>query len=567
MKTNVPKRFAHGAFTSILLLGACATTTPVASNPDAARLARFTAQTEALRTRLGIPGISAVILRDEQVVWAKGFGYADYEHRVPATPDTVYPIASETKPMAATLVMQLVEQGKVGLDDPASKYSGDFKDDRIKVKHLLSHTAGSPTPGDAFAYDPHYYEYLTQVIEKATGKPVREVFAETLLDPLGMTSSVPGPDVLKDPKWADVLGQERMDRYAQVLTRQAQPYTSYGEGEVVHVGYPGGFFGASAGMLSTVLDMAKFDAAIDRHVLLKPATQDQAWSHFPSNAGQPLPYGLGWYVRDYEGRKVVWHGGNWGTGFSAIYVKVPERHLSLIMLSNSEVLNGHMYAVGDEDIVHNAFACTFLHDFVYEAVPALDCETSSDAAVAKYLEQRKAHAHPVVAVDPRRVDAVSGQYRFEFDPTMVLTFASKDGKLYTDVPARAWTEVYAQSPATFFFKIRPAEVTFVEDKGQVTGLDWAENGKTYRANRISKGSVSGFRTVAFACTSGDSVMVRFSDDQRVAVLVRNGEEMTLQQQPSASGFVYGSGPNTIRGKGDDLTVETGRAAPLECKAG
>lgn len=75
-----------------------------------------------------------------------------------------------------------------------------------------------------------------------------------------------------------------------------------------------------------------------------------------------------------------------------------------------------------------------------------------------------------------------------------------------------------------------------------------------------------YREVAFTCSNGPDLSVRFFPAQGVAVLVRNGETMELQQQPSGSGFIYSNGPTTIRGKGDDLTVEIGRMVPLQCKA-
>lgn len=466
-----------------LLLGGCAARSHAVPGPEAGQVARFEREAEALRARLFIPGMSAVIVKDGQVLWAKGFGDADVEHRIPATPETVYSIASETKPVAATMVMQLVEQGKLDLDEPASRYTSGITGDAIRIRHLLSHTAGSEPPGERFAYDPTHYEYLTNVIEKHAGKPMRLVVAETLLDPLGMTSSVPGPDVLKDPSWA-VLGQDRLARYAKALERQAQPYTLYGDGEMIHVAYPNDFFGASAGLLSTVMDMARFDIALDRHVLLKPETQARAWTPFVSNAGQPLPYGLGWAVRDYGGARIVWHGGNWGTGFSAIYVKVPAERLSLIMFANSDVLNGHMYAAGDEDIVHNAFACAFLRDFVFPPTQDVDCARTSEAAVAKTLADERAGAHAVVPVDRATVESYVGQYRFEFDPNQVLNVTSHDGRMYGDIPRNQETELFPESPTTFFFKIRPAEITFVKDGDAVTHLNWVEYGRTLRANRV-----------------------------------------------------------------------------------
>ena len=125
--------------------------------------------------------MSAAIIKDQKVVWAKGFGFADAESRVPATPDTVYHIASFTKPFAATLVMQLVEQGKLDLDEPVSHYSSAFKDDSVRIKHLLSHTSIG-TPGERFQYDGDRFDYLTTVIEKKTGKSFREVIVKTVLD-------------------------------------------------------------------------------------------------------------------------------------------------------------------------------------------------------------------------------------------------------------------------------------------------------------------------------------------------------------------------------------------------
>jgi hypothetical protein len=76
---------------------------------------------------------------------------------------------------------------------------------------------------------------------------------------------------------------------------------------------------------------------------------------------------LGWFVTDYHGIRLIWHFGHWGTGFSAIYLKVPEKNLSLVMLANSEALSDHQFQVG-EDITNNVFACNFLRLFVIEDV-------------------------------------------------------------------------------------------------------------------------------------------------------------------------------------------------------
>ena len=112
--------------------------------------------------RLKIPGLSAVILEDGEVLWTQGFGYADVERRVPATPDTLYHLASVTKTFTAILVLQLVEQGKLDLDAPVSRYVPEIKDDRICIKHLLSHTSEG-TPGEKFNYNPDRFEHLKTI--------------------------------------------------------------------------------------------------------------------------------------------------------------------------------------------------------------------------------------------------------------------------------------------------------------------------------------------------------------------------------------------------------------------
>ena len=180
------------------------------SGQDKGRLERFEKQTEDLRALLKIPGMSAVLVKDQKVLWAQGFGFADLENRIPATPDTVYHIASLTKTFAATLILQLVEQGKLSLDEPMSRYSSDFKDDSVKIKHLLSHTSEG-TPGERYQYSGNRYDDLTAVIEKKMGKPFRVVMVETFLDPLRMSSSVPAHDIVDEgDKWVASLGKENL---------------------------------------------------------------------------------------------------------------------------------------------------------------------------------------------------------------------------------------------------------------------------------------------------------------------------------------------------------------------
>ena len=448
-----------------------------AAEADQAQLQRFEQAVDRTRDRLRIPGLSAVIIEDQKVLWMKGFGFADLENKVPATPDTLYSIASLTKTFGATLIMQLVERGELDLDEPASHYSSDFKDDSVRIKHLLSHTA-SGTPGEQFLYDGANYDYVSSVIEKKTGKPFVQVVVETFFDPLGMTESVPYHDVVNDAeKWRASLGQQRLDRYEQNLKRLSQPYGYYGAGEILHSSYPPpDSISAAAGLLSTVRDLAKYDIAIDRHVFIKAATQEKAWTPFVSNAGKRLPYGFGWFATDWHGTKLVWHYGQWGTGFSAMYVKIPAKNVSVIMLANSEALAG----IGDEHVETNAFVCSFLTLWGVDH----GCAPGAEAAVAKWIEQKKAEAHVPISVSPDILETYVGRYQFETLENRIYTVSRQGDRLFFAGPNGKTLDLFAETESRFFLKIRPYVLIFTTSEGQKPQLEITQDGLTFRSKRL-----------------------------------------------------------------------------------
>jgi CubicO group peptidase (beta-lactamase class C family) len=481
---------------------------PAPAEPNDLRVDRFRQQLEGDRERLKIPGLSAVILEDGDVLWTQGFGYADVERHLPATPDTLYHIASVTKTFTAILVLQLVEQGKLDLDAPVSRYVPEITDDRVRIKHLLSHTSEG-TPGDKFSYNPERFEHLKAVLEQVTGKPLRELFVETFLEPLAMRDSVPGPDVVDDGQTWALLGEANLERYRQTLARVAQPYTYYSDREVVRTSYPPADFWASAGLLSTVRDLAKYDAAVDRHAFLGEAMQARAWTPFLSNAGEPLAQGLGWFVTDYRGTRLVWHFGHWGTGFSAMYLKISARRLTLVMLTNNEALADHHYQVG-EDITHNVFACTFLHTFVPEmanksglpdssapaprtpeapgdappaspTAPSTDCERTSRIALEKWIADRRSKARRIVPLEPTLAAAYAGRYQF---PGRIATITREGSRLFIDFPRGARAELFAESATQLFLKIRPWTMTFVREGKRVVRIDILDTGEIVPAQRV-----------------------------------------------------------------------------------
>jgi CubicO group peptidase (beta-lactamase class C family) len=316
------------------------------------------------------------------------------------------------------------------------------------------------------------------VIEKKTGKPFVQVVVETFFDALGMTESVPYHDVVKDAdKWVASLGKERLDRYQENLTKFAEPYGYYGAGETVHSTYPpADSISAAAGLLSTVRDLARYDVAIDRHVLIRKDTQEIAWTPSISNAGKRLPYGLGWFVTDWHGSRLVWHYGQWGTGFSAMYLKVPEKNVTVIMLSNSEALAG----TGFDNVTDNAFVCSFL-EFLGDAH---DCKPDAEAALAKWVEQRRSEARVAVPVRTEILDSYVGQYQFEELENRIYTVTRDGGRLLFNGPGGPKLELFAESETKFFLKIRPYRLLFTRPEGQPPQLTITQDEYTFHSKRM-----------------------------------------------------------------------------------
>ena len=344
---SVPARGAHAA---------------PPQDPTTARLELFGRYVEALRLRARIPGLSAAIVHEQRVVWESGFGFQDVERRIVARPDTPYRIASLTKTFASSLLMQCLDRRTVDLDSPISRYSTIIPEAGATVRHVLSHTSQAP-PGAAFRYNGDRYAALTPVVADCTGQPFRQALAERILDPLAMRDSVPGQD-LEHPsaELAELFDASTLARYAGVIARLAKPYMLDPRGRVTAADYPPRGISASAGLISTVRDLARFDAAVDRNQLVSSSAQALAWTPFVSTAGAPQPHALGWFVQTYRGTRLVWHYGYWGQ-FSALYLKVPERGLTLILLANSGELSAP-FPLGAGDVTKSSFARTFLTLFV-----------------------------------------------------------------------------------------------------------------------------------------------------------------------------------------------------------
>jgi len=318
----------------------------LSAGPPAAAQTGVDAYIRETMRESGIPGLSIAVVKGGKVVKASGYGIANLETNTPATPHTVYKTASLSKQFIAAAIMLLVQEGKVRLDDKASGYLDgspeSWKD--ITVRHLLTGTSGivrdpkesdyepyreQPvtdviraaypiplrfSPGEKWSYSNVGYYVLAEIINKASGKPWDEFIAERLFVPAGMKST-------------------RLTTTTEIVPHRAAGYRNTSKGRVNAEDWiaprPSGAF------LSTVLDMAKWDAFLDSTRILTDSSKRLMWTRANLSSGAPTNYGFGWIIDSFLGRARIHHDGQF-PGFRSDYEKFPDDSLTVIVLANSD---------------------------------------------------------------------------------------------------------------------------------------------------------------------------------------------------------------------------------------
>ena len=184
----------------------------------------FESYLESLRTQTGIPGMSAALVQDGQIVWERGFGFQNQETRVRATPDTPYPVADISQTLASVLVLQCIEERRLAIDEPIRRYGGAVPDQGATLRQILSHTSAGA--GKSFRYDPERYSQLTPVVEQCVPQPYRKTDRgkrpRTARDEGLRARTRPhrSQRALTERLFADTI----LERYHNVLERIAVPY-------------------------------------------------------------------------------------------------------------------------------------------------------------------------------------------------------------------------------------------------------------------------------------------------------------------------------------------------------
>jgi CubicO group peptidase (beta-lactamase class C family) len=317
---------------------------PAAAAPPADAVTRAVrAEIEAQK----IPGLALLVCRNGQPVRAEGYGLANVELNVPVRPETVFQSGSVGKQFTATAVMMLVEAGKIGLDDPLSKYFSPVPGwwEQVTIRELLSHTAGftdypkdfdlrkdytedelleiveaippAYTPGTSWSYSNLGYLTLGILIHRVTGEFYGDFLQQRIFKPLEMSTA-------------------RIINEADIIPNRASGYRRV-DGQLKNQEWvsPTVNTTADGSLYFSIMDLAKWDAALYTEKMLRNSSLRQMWTVTPlrdgkSNSGH---YGFGWFIGSRDGHRVVEHEGQW-QGFKSQISRYLDDGLTVAVLAN-----------------------------------------------------------------------------------------------------------------------------------------------------------------------------------------------------------------------------------------
>jgi len=297
----------------------------------------------------GETGCAVLVARDGQVIYRKAFGMADLELNVPMRPEMVFRIGSITKQFTAIAILQLMEQGKLSLQDQITKYIPDYPmhGHSITIEHLLTHTSGIKSytnvpefesmvrtdmtpeeviekikplpmefaPGTKWNYNNSGYFLLGYIIEKVSGLKYAEYLQENFFVPLGMTSTLYGDDT-------------------RIVMNRASGYQPGGNG-TVNADYMSMTIPYSAGsIMSTVDDLYKWNRALLGLKLVKKETLEKAWTGYRLADGEDTHYGYGWFMSEIQGSPTIEHGGGIN-GYLSASIYLPREDVFVALFSNN----------------------------------------------------------------------------------------------------------------------------------------------------------------------------------------------------------------------------------------
>lgn len=403
--------------------------------------------------KLNEPGCDVLVVKEGQVIYQKAFGSADLELNVPMKTGMVFKLASITKQFTAVAILQLVEQGKISLQDSLQKFVPDypFKGNTITIENLLTHTSGIPDymqldyhspnmerwdfrpkqlidsfrsqplqfiPGTKYTYSNSGYYLLGYIIEKVSGIS----YQNYILTPLGLTHSY-------------------FDNGSNIIPNRVNGYNKENKVFMNADFWSPSIAYAAGGLLSTTEDLYKWFKALLDHKVLKKETLDKAFAPYKLNNGSLANYGYGWTINHLSSIPSIGHSGRMN-GFVTDEIYYPKQDVYITLLFNSESV--------PKDEIAQAIA---------EIVLGQSLQTG-------------------IKIDDKLMNSYVGVYRLTIDPKRTITVVKEGDHLVAKVSRQANYEILFQTPSKFQLKsVKEMAAEFITENGVVTKFIVTQNGE------------------------------------------------------------------------------------------
>ena len=413
------------------------------------------------------PGIALLVAKDGNVLYKKGFGYADVKNRITVTPDTKFRIGSVTKQFTAAAILKLQEQNLLDVNDKLSRFIPDFpRGDEVTIHQLLNHTSGihsytgkndflsrvtktvSPdtliaaikkdsfdfNPGEKMLYNNSGYFILGYIISKVSGKPYEIFLKETFFDPLQMKNTGVHYSGIK-------------------LQNEAKGYSRSGSQYEEALNWDMSWAGGAGAMYSTVDDLLKWNQALYGGKVLDKKSLDAALTPATLKNGEqpPMRYGYGLGLNKFRGIDIISHSGGLH-GFITQLAYYPSENMTVVMFSNT-------------------------------AEPEVSFDPNKVAEAFLWEKMEKQVSYTESAVKPANLQVFTGRY--DLLGQAVITVTTENNKLYAQLSGQPKFEIFPRSENEFFWKVVDARIKFIKDeKGVINEAILFQNGQELKAKRL-----------------------------------------------------------------------------------
>lgn len=515
----------------------------------------------------GVPGCAIGIMKDGELIYAKGYGLANLEYNIPNSANSVFRIASTSKQFTAACIILLAEQGKLSLDDNLHQFYPEFPDyaKQITIRHLLNHTSGirdyltlaslknlrnddyyedtdvmkwlvnqrelNFNPGDEFLYSNSGYWLLGQIVNKAAGMNMAEFAKKEIFDPLKMTST------------------HFHNNHNQIVKNRASGYIPI-SAEAYQISMTTLNMIGDGGIFTTINDIKKWDDSFYDNSVLSKEFWDRMTQQGVLNNGEVLEYASGLGISEYNGLKVISHGGSF-VGFRAEFIRFPEQHYSIAVLANRGDANPTAMSYQIADIV------------LKEKFPPAKAETSNPKSITsqKFIQLTKPELEQFTGNYWNETSFLARKIFIKNDTLRYFRSASSESSL-VPVSKNEFKMINVGADVT---------VTFDKDKNGNKTMSFSQNGSTpsiskeYQPKTYSKNELPNFEGVYYSKELDIHYTIKLKNES-LAIYIDDTEIATLKEIMenlfSINGYGIMQFNTNNMGKVSDFRLAVGRVKNL-----